>query len=108
MTVTKEEVRVRGTELADKIKQLIHEGNVRRVIVRNPQGHTVLEVPVAVGVVAFIAAPVVTAVAAIAALAAEWPIEIQRLTPEEPPAPPLTAAVEAEAEGGDEVVTTAR
>jgi hypothetical protein len=82
-TITKEEVRVRGTELADRIKHLIHEGNVRRIIVKNSHGHTVLEVPVTVGVVAFIAAPVVTGVGALAALAAEWSIETEREEPQD-------------------------
>ncbi|MFD0883326.1 DUF4342 domain-containing protein [Streptosporangium algeriense] len=81
MTVTKEEVRVRGAELAEKIKEFIHEGNICRIIVKNAHGHTVLEVPVTVGVVAFIAAPVVTAVGALAALAAEWSIEVERDEP---------------------------
>ncbi|TMR88896.1 DUF4342 domain-containing protein [Nonomuraea basaltis] len=78
MTVTKEEVKVRGAELADKIKTVIHEGNVRRIIVKDPHDHTVMEIPVTVGVVAFIAAPVVTAAAALAAVAAEWTIQIDR------------------------------
>lgn len=78
MTITKEEASVRGAELADRISEVIHEGNVRRVIVKDSHGHTVLEIPVTVGVVAFIAAPVVTAVAAVAALAAEWSIQVER------------------------------
>jgi hypothetical protein len=78
MTVTKEETRVRGPELAEKIKKLIHEGNVRRISVKDSHGNTVLEVPVTVGVGALIIAPVVTAVSALAALAAEWNIQIER------------------------------
>ncbi|MGC5015711.1 DUF4342 domain-containing protein [Streptosporangium sp. DT93] len=78
MTVTRQEVRVRGAELAERIGEFIHEGNVRRIIVKNAHGHTVLEVPVTVGVVAFIAAPAVTAVGALAALAAEWSVEVER------------------------------
>lgn len=75
---TKEQIRVKGEALVDKVKELIHEGNVRRIIVKNDEGHTVMEVPVTVGVVGAIVAPVVTAIAAIAALAAEWTIEIER------------------------------
>ncbi|WP_433509742.1 DUF4342 domain-containing protein [Nonomuraea sp. CA-143628] len=78
MTVTKEEVKVRSTELADKIKTLIHEGNVRRIILKDSYGHTVMEIPVTVGVAALIVAPVVSAVAALTALAAEWTIQIHR------------------------------
>ncbi|TMS00291.1 DUF4342 domain-containing protein [Nonomuraea basaltis] len=86
MTVTKEEVKVRGTELTDRVKTAIHEGNVRRIIVKDSHGHTVMEIPVTVGVVAFIAAPVVTAAAALAAIAAEWTIQIHRDPEQEPPA----------------------
>ncbi|MFI7416510.1 DUF4342 domain-containing protein [Nonomuraea sp. NPDC049684] len=88
MTVTREEVKVHGDELADKVKSLIHEGNVQRVVVRDSHGHTVMEVPVTVGVVALIAAPVVTAVAAMAAAAAEWSIQVERHAQDEQHVPP--------------------
>jgi acid phosphatase family membrane protein YuiD len=78
MTVTREESKVRSSELAEKVKKLIHEGNVRRIIVKDSHGHTVMEVPVTVGVGAFILAPVITAVSALAALSAEWNIQIDR------------------------------
>lgn len=57
---------------------MIHEGNIQRIIIKDSHGHTVMEVPVTVGVVAFIVAPVLTAVAAMAAAAAEWSIEVER------------------------------
>lgn len=75
---TKEQFRVTGEALVEKVKELIREGNVRRIIVKNDEGHTVMEVPVTVGVVGAIVAPVLTAIAAIAALAAEWTIEVER------------------------------
>ena len=79
MTVEQEhEVHLRGDALVDKVKQLIHEGNVRRLIIRNDRGHTVVEIPVTAGVVAAIAAPVVTAIGAIAALASDWTVEVER------------------------------
>ncbi|MEU4579832.1 DUF4342 domain-containing protein [Nonomuraea sp. ATR24] len=78
MTVTREETKVRGHELTEKIKQVIHEGNVRRIILKDSHGNTVLEVPVTVGVAALIVAPVITAVGALAAMAAEWNIQIER------------------------------
>jgi len=74
----KTETRLRGEALVEKVKQLIHEGNVRRLIIKNDKGHTVIEIPVTAGVVAAIAAPVVTAVGAIAALANDWSIEVER------------------------------
>jgi hypothetical protein len=72
---------LRGQALVAKVKEVIHEGNVRRIVVRNDQGATVVEIPVNAGVVAAIAAPVVTAIAAIAALANEWSIEVERTRP---------------------------
>ena len=64
--------------LTEKIKQLVHEGNTRRVVVRNGQGEPVLDIPVTAGVVAAVAAPVVTAVAALAALAGPWTVGVER------------------------------
>ncbi|MGW6442639.1 DUF4342 domain-containing protein [Lentzea sp. NPDC055074] len=79
--------KLRGEALVEKVKELIHEGNVRRLILKNDKGHTVMEIPVTAGVVAAIAAPVVTAIGAVAAFASEWTIEVDRrtgTTPEEP------------------------
>jgi hypothetical protein len=73
-----ESLRVRGEALAAQVKALIHEGNVRRIVVKNDQGHTVIEIPVTAGLVAAVAAPILTAVAAIAALANEWEIQVER------------------------------
>lgn len=74
----KSENRLRGGAFVEKVKQVIHEGNVRRLIIKNDTGHTVMEIPVTAGVVAAIAAPVVTAIGAIAALANDWSIEVER------------------------------
>ncbi|WP_439657843.1 DUF4342 domain-containing protein [Lentzea sp. HUAS TT2] len=79
--------KLRGEALVEKVRELIHEGNVRRLILKNDKGHTVMEIPVTAGVVAAIAAPVVTAIGAVAAIASEWTIEVERrggTTPEEP------------------------
>lgn len=75
---SKENLKVRGDALAAKVKELLHEGNVRRIIVKNEQGHTVMEIPVTAGVLVAVVAPVLTAVAAIAALAGNWEIDIYR------------------------------
>lgn len=71
---------VRGEVLVAKVKDLLHEGTVRRLIVKNDAGNTVMEVPVVAGVVAAVVAPVLTAVGAIAALASHWKIEVERTT----------------------------
>lgn len=87
---TKQTDRFRGQELVARVKELIHQGNVRRIRVKNDEGHTVMEIPVTAGVVAAIAAPVVTAIGAIAALAKEWTIEVDHQPEAEKPAPPKT------------------
>lgn len=79
--VKREEMRIRSQALAEKVKDLIHEGNVRRVIVKNDEGHIVMEIPVTAGVVAAVLAPIAVALGAIAALAAEWSIEVERTEP---------------------------
>lgn len=76
-----EKIRVQGEALLAKIKELLHEGNVQRIIVKDSSGHTVMEIPVNAGVVAAIVAPVLIAVAALAALASDWNIEVYRSTP---------------------------
>ncbi|MER5266387.1 DUF4342 domain-containing protein [Actinosynnema sp. NPDC002837] len=70
--------------LTDKIRQLVHEGNTRRVVVRNGKGEPVLDIPVTAGVVAAVAAPMVTAVAAFAALAGPWSVGVERPEPTAP------------------------
>lgn len=77
-TTTAETMKVGADALAARVKGLVHEGNVRRIVVKNSDGHTVIEIPVTAGVVATVAAPVLAAVAAIAALANHWEIEIHR------------------------------
>lgn len=82
---TKKTEKFRGQELVARVKELIHQGNVRRIRVKNDEGHTVMEIPVTAGVVAAIAAPVVTAIGAIAALAKDWTIEVDHtVAPQEP------------------------
>lgn len=74
----KEEYRVAGEDLVSKIKELVHEGNVRRLIIKDEQGRTVLEVPLTVGVVGAVLLPVWVALGAIAALAAHYTIVVER------------------------------
>ena len=81
MTST-EKIDVQGGHLVGKVKELIHEGNVRRIIIKDAAGNTAMEVPVTVGVVGFFAAPAMAAIGALAALAADYSIEVERDTPE--------------------------
>jgi hypothetical protein len=76
-----EEVQVLGRDLVDKVRGLIHEGNVRRVIIKDEQGHTFVEIPVTIAAVGAIAAPVLAAVGAISALVAKFTIVVERSEP---------------------------
>ena len=74
-----EEFRVTGGEILNKFKEIIHEGNVRRVILKDEQGKTFLEVPLTVGVVGAIVAPILAAVGAIAALVSKLTIVVEKI-----------------------------
>ena len=69
---------VTSDELVKKIKDLLHEGNVRRIIVKDEEGHVLLEVPVTAGLVGAVLAPWLAAVGAIAALVARCNISVER------------------------------
>src|SRR5207302_9604569 len=91
-----EEIKVIGNELADKVKALIHEGNVRRIIIKDDHGNTFVEIPVAVAAVGAVFAPILAAVGAIAAMAAKFTIVVEKsATPssEPPVTPPVNPAV---------------
>jgi repressor of nif and glnA expression len=83
-----EEFKVQAGELVEKIKELIHEGNVRRIIIKDASGHTFMEVPVTVAAIGVIAAPVIAAIGALAGLVANFHVVVER----NPPAPPPPAA----------------
>jgi hypothetical protein len=71
-----EEMKVKGEDLLKKVKELIHEGNIRRIIIKNEEGETYIEIPLTLGVVGMVVAPILAAVGAIAALASNFTIEI--------------------------------
>ena len=74
----KNEFKVKGEDLLKKIKSIIHEGNVRRIIIKNEEGKIFMEIPLTIGVVGTILAPVFAAVGALAALVANFTIEVER------------------------------
>jgi hypothetical protein len=76
-----EEIQVFGHDLVEQVKTLIHEGNVRRIIIKDEHGHTFVEIPVAVAAVGIILAPVLAAVGAISALVAKFTIVVERVEP---------------------------
>ncbi|MFH0853546.1 MAG: DUF4342 domain-containing protein [bacterium] len=63
-----EEFKVSGDQVVEKVKQLINEGNARRIIIKNEKGESIIEIPVTIGVVGAIFAPALAAVGAAAAL----------------------------------------
>lgn len=83
-----EELKVTGDKLVGTIRELIHETNVRHIIVKNAQGETLIEIPLAVGVVGVLLLPVWAALGAIAALAADLRIVVVREETPTPPPPP--------------------
>jgi len=74
-----EEFKVRGKELVDKVGQLIREGNVRRIIVKDDKGNTFIEIPLTVATVGAVAAPVLAGLGAIAALIANFTIGVEKI-----------------------------
>ena len=93
MGQTWESFKVKGDDLLRRVKEILHEGNVRRVVIK--QGtRTVVEFPVTVGVVGALAAPSLAAVGALAALLTECTIEVEREGDARPaPPPPPTIRV---------------
>lgn len=78
-----EEFKVRGQDLVDKVKTILHEGNVRRIILKDEKGHTFLEIPLTVAAVGVVAAPLLAGLGAIAALVSNFTLVVER-SPDEP------------------------
>lgn len=74
----REEHRVRGDNLVSKVKEIIREGNVRRITIRNEEGKELIEIPLTLGVVGTLLAPAWAAVGAIAALVTNCSIVVER------------------------------
>lgn len=78
----KHEFKVKGEELVEKIKQLLHEGNIRKIIIKDEDGKVYLEIPVTFGVVGVFLAPTIAALGALAAMVANLKVEVIKM--EEP------------------------
>ena len=79
-----ESFKVAADQLVDAIKQIIHEGNVRRVIIKQ-DGRTVVEFPITVGVIGTVFAPMLAAAGALAAVLTDCTIEVERTVPKPEP-----------------------
>jgi hypothetical protein len=73
-----ETIKAEGQELLHKVEELIQEGNVRRIVIKQ-QGRTIAEFPLIVGVVGAVLAPVLAAIGAVIALAKDCTIEVERV-----------------------------
>ncbi|HEX4844661.1 MAG TPA: DUF4342 domain-containing protein [Geothrix sp.] len=73
-----EEFKLDGGKVLDKIKDLIHEGNIRRIILKNEQGKTLIEIPLTLGLVGAALLPVFAAVGALAAVATRMVIVVEK------------------------------
>jgi ribosomal 30S subunit maturation factor RimM len=76
--VRTEEYSVKGDELLGKVKEVVHEGNIRRIIIKNEEGRTLIEIPLTLGVIGAILLPALAAVGAIAALAANFTLVVEK------------------------------
>ncbi len=74
-----EEFQVNGDALVAKIKELLHEGNIRRMIIKNEEGRTMIDIPLTFGVVGALIAPQLAAIGAIAALITHGTIVVEKV-----------------------------
>ena len=74
-----EEFRLSGGEILNKVKEIIHECNARRIILKDENGKTFLEIPLTVGVVGAVIVPTLAAIGAIAALASNLTIVVEKI-----------------------------
>lgn len=78
MNFRTEEFKVSGEELLAKIKELVHEGNIRRIVIKNKDGGTFMEIPLTIGVVGALLAPTLAAIGALAALVTEATVVVEK------------------------------
>ena len=91
-----EEVEVTGEKLLATVKELIHQGNVRRIVIRNAKGVTLLEIPLVLGIAGAVFVPVWAAIGALAALVAKLTLVVERV--QDAPAGPVDSGEAGEPE----------
>ena len=77
-TITKESIQIQGEKLLNKVKELVKEGNVRKISIHDKDGKELMSFPLSIGVVGAVFAPVLAAVGALAALIGECIITVER------------------------------
>ena len=80
-----EEFKVTGEALLAKVREIVHEGSVRRITIKSEAGEPLIEIPLAIGVVGALLLPVWVAIGAIAALAAKYTIVVEKVEGPKPP-----------------------
>lgn len=75
----REEFKITGGEIIDRIKELIHQGNIRRIIIKNESGEILVEIPLTLGLVGAALLPILAAVGAIGALVARMTIVVEKI-----------------------------
>jgi hypothetical protein len=78
-----DEFEVSGDKIVETVKRLVHEGNIRRITIKDAEGHSLIEIPLTLGVVGALIAPVLAAVGALAALVTECTIAVERIERQE-------------------------
>lgn len=78
MANKKEEFKVSGEEIVEKIKEIIKEGNARKIIIKNENGQSIVEFPLTIGAIGALIAPILAAVGAIAALLTKCTIVVEK------------------------------
>ena len=76
--VHSEEFRVNGEELLGRIKNLVNEGNIRRIIIKDKEGKVIFEIPLTFGIIGALIAPQLAAIGAIAALVTEATVVVEK------------------------------
>ena len=73
-----EEFKIDGKQLVEKVKELIHEGNIRRITIKNESDETILEIPLILGAAGALLAPILAAVGAVAVLLTKCSIVVEK------------------------------
>jgi hypothetical protein len=86
------EFKVKGEELLKKVKDLIHEGSIRKIIIKDEKGNTFMEIPISLAAVGAVVAPLLAALGTLAALVARFTVVVERTGANDKPGPDTTAA----------------